>query len=93
MSIKSKGIMLLVTFAAGTALGLLLAPDSGEKTRRKLKKKKNELHDRLKDMLDEGCELIEKLKGDASGLAGDAKSTAKDAARHVRDAASNVANG
>lgn len=93
MTAKSTAIILLTTLAAGAAIGLMLAPESGEQTRKKLMKKKNDLHDRMKQMLDEGCELIEKLKGDASGLAREEKGTATDAARHVRDSASHVANG
>jgi len=93
MSIKRNAIILVATLAAGAAIGFMLAPDSGEKTRRKLLKKKSDLQDRMKDLLDEGCELLEKLKGDASGLTDAAKSTAKDAAQHVRDAASHMAKG
>jgi gas vesicle protein len=93
MSTKSNAIILLATLAAGTAIGLMLAPESGEKTRRKLTRKSKDLHDRLSHMLDEGCELIEQLKGDATGLASEARSTVKDAARAVRDTASSLSKG
>ena len=93
MTVKSTALILLATLAAGTALGLMLAPGSGEQTRKKLMKKTSNLNDRMKEMLDEGCELIDKLKGDASGLAREAKGTAKDAARHMHDTASHMTKG
>ena len=73
MSTKSTIAIALTALAAGAALGVLLAPASGAETRKKLARKGNDLKDRLSDMLAEGGELIEKLKGDASDLAGKAK--------------------
>ncbi|MEO8588654.1 MAG: YtxH domain-containing protein [Flavobacteriales bacterium] len=93
MSAKSNIVILLATLAAGAAVGMLLAPSSGKDTRKKLVKKSNDLHDRLRGMLDEGCELIEKLKGDATGLAGEARHTVKDAAGSIRDTARSMYKG
>lgn len=38
--------------AAGTALGILLAPEKGEETRLKLKEQLDELNDKAKEMYD-----------------------------------------
>ncbi|MBK8613163.1 MAG: YtxH domain-containing protein [Flavobacteriales bacterium] len=90
MTTKTNAIILLATLAAGAAIGVLLAPDSAEKTGRKLLKKTKAMHGRLQDMLDEGCDLIDTLKGDATELAGDARRTGKHAAGAVRDTVRHV---
>ena len=76
MSTKSTLAIALTALAAGAALGVLLAPASGKETRNKLVRKGNDLRDRLSEMLEEGGDLIEKMKGDASELANKAKDTA-----------------
>ena len=91
MSTKSTLAIALTALAAGAALGVLLAPASGAETRKKLVRKGNDLKDRLSDMLAEGGELIEKLKGDASDLASKAKATAQTAKDRVKDAAHEAA--
>ena len=91
MSTKSTIAIALTALAAGAALGVLLAPASGAETRKKLARKGNDLKDRLSDMLAEGSELIDKLKGDASDLAGKAKETAQTAKDRVKDAANEAA--
>ncbi len=92
MSTKSTIAIALTALAAGAAIGLLLAPASGAETRKKLAKKGSDLKDRLADMLDEGGELIEKLKGDAKDLADKAKDTANTTKDRVKDAASEAAS-
>ncbi len=89
---KSTIAIALTALAAGAAIGLLLAPASGAETRKKLAKKGNDLKDRLADMLDEGGELIDKLKGDAKDLADKAKDTANTAKDRVKDAANEAAS-
>ncbi|MEO8591250.1 MAG: YtxH domain-containing protein [Flavobacteriales bacterium] len=88
MSTKSTIAIALTALAAGAALGLLLAPASGKETRKKLAKKGSDLKARLSDMMEEGNELIDKLKGDAEDLAEKAKNTANTAKDRVKDAAS-----
>lgn len=92
MSTKSTIAIALTALAAGAAIGLLLAPASGAETRKKLAKKGSDLRDRLADMLEEGGELIEKLKGDAEDLADKAKGTAHAVRERVKDATSDAAS-
>ncbi|MBK6775912.1 MAG: YtxH domain-containing protein [Flavobacteriales bacterium] len=87
MSTKSTIAIALTALAAGAAIGLLLAPASGADTRKKLVKKGSDLKDRLKDMLEEGGELIGKLKDDAEELATKAKDTANTAKDRMKDVA------
>jgi gas vesicle protein len=55
----------LVGAAVGGALGLLLAPDKGEETRRKLMEKGGDLSDSIADF---GDTLKEKLNGVVDGV-------------------------
>ena len=92
MSTRSTIAIALTALAAGAALGVLLAPASGAETRKKLARKTNDLKDRLAEMLEEGSELIDDLKGEAEGLADKAKKTASSAKEKVKDAAGEMAN-
>ncbi|PWV48946.1 YtxH domain-containing protein [Chitinophaga sp. S165] len=52
----------LVGVAAGLAIGLLTAPDSGEETRRKIKKSAHHLQGRVKRILGKGADGLSELK-------------------------------
>lgn len=91
MSNKSTLAIALAALAAGAALGVLLAPESGAETRKKLMRKGDDLKDRLASMLEEGEELIAELKGKAqeavhatSDAIGSAANTARDASQAMR---------
>ncbi|MCB0480634.1 MAG: YtxH domain-containing protein [Flavobacteriales bacterium] len=62
-------------FVAGAVVGVLFAPDKGEKTRAKIKKKAEELSDKVHDKYNEEIEYlkskIEELKnGNKTAAAG-----------------------
>lgn len=52
---------LLIGAAAGALTGLLLAPESGDKTRRKLNKSAKDLIDDLEDAWEDSAEKIKSL--------------------------------
>lgn len=87
MSTKSTLAIALTALAAGAALGVLLAPASGAETRKKLMKKGADLKDRLAEMMEEGEELIDDLKGQAKDAASKARDRVKDAANETSNAA------
>jgi len=59
----------LAGIAAGTVLGVLIAPDKGSETRRKIKQKGDDLVDGVKDgmtsMVDDVTSKFDKLRGKA----------------------------
>ena len=79
MSNKSNVAIALAALAAGAAIGILFAPAA--RAANAIATKGSDLRDSLNDMLAEGGELIEKLKGEA----GDLVSKGKDAANTMKD--------
>lgn len=63
---------LLVGAAVGAVLGILFAPDKGEETRKKMKKKASGLSDELKNKFSEAKETLrekfEKIKSEAEDI-------------------------
>lgn len=60
---KCKGLLAFIGGAlAGAAAAILLAPDSGENTRRKLREKAQQEYDHLKEKMDKvkaGCDCTD----------------------------------
>ena len=65
MSSQNTLIALVAGAALGALAGVLLAPASGEETRKKLKKSGEGLRDQLTDLLKQGKDLLDEA-GDAT---------------------------
>lgn len=64
---------LLTGLAVGVVVGLLLAPDKGSETRRKIAEKGRELKDRFNDFVDSLGEKIDSLRGEAEEFVEEAR--------------------
>lgn len=74
---------LLTGIAAGVTLGVLFAPESGDETRKKLKKAAEEGCDKIKDASADLKDLAADVADDVSGSAAAAYSVAKDKVSEV----------
>lgn len=91
MSSNAKTILgVLAVGAAGVAVGMLLAPEKGEKTRSSIKDAICDLGDKIYSFIGEGKEratdAIQDIKDEAKGLKNDVRSrvdNAKDAAKEA----------
>lgn len=83
MSSQKTLIALVAGAALGAVAGVMLAPASGEKTRKKLMKKAEGLRDDLSDLVDQGQSMMK----DAKGSAKKAASQASKAVHHTMDEA------
>ncbi len=84
MDKSTKTILgILAAGAIGVAIGMLLAPDKGEKTRAKIKDSLGDLDDKLDDFLDnvsqKGEEIIADLKDKAATIKDKVESKVKKA--------------
>jgi gas vesicle protein len=87
MSTSKVLLGVVVGLAAGAVIGMLMAPDSGENTRRKLSTKGQGMVDDLKgkfnDFLDGFMSHVESAKDDATDIVDRAKSKIGDTVKKV----------
>ena len=83
---------LLLGAAAGAVLGLLLAPEKGSDTRKKIMTGANDLIDQLSQKIEEGKEALYGLKNKAASQAEDLKEKAKSKVDSLKDDAEEELN-
>ncbi|GIW69276.1 MAG: hypothetical protein KatS3mg101_0023 [Patescibacteria group bacterium] len=74
----------------GAVLGILLAPDSGEKTRKKIKEKSDEFAEKGREALEELAEKTEKIKEQIEPYKEEAEELFKTAGEKVREETDNL---
>lgn len=94
MSENGKALSaLLLGVAAGAVLGLLMAPDKGNNTRKKIQDGVEDLVDQLTDKINEGKEALNNLKSKAMSSASDLKDKAMSKAEQFKADADEEVNG
>lgn len=83
MSNKNLLMSFVTGAAAGAVLGILFAPTSGEKTRKKILKAKDQSVDYLGEMVEEGKKTWYKAKGKMESGAGIAAEEVDDFISHI----------
>ncbi|WKK74728.1 YtxH domain-containing protein [Marivirga salinae] len=92
---KGRAVLgMLVGVAAGTIVGILLAPEKGAITRKQIKGKSDDYLDELKSKFDEFSDLVSKkidtTKNDVQYLAGKGKAKADNFKKDLKNAAADV---
>ena len=64
-------------FTLGLVAGILLAPEKGSETRKKISRKAADLKDKFDDFIDSVSEKLDSFKNEAEDLAKDAKTEAR----------------
>ena len=68
---------LLWGFTLGLVTGLLLAPEKGSETRKKISRRAADLKDKFDDFIDSVSDKLDSFKNEAEDLAEDAKTEAR----------------
>jgi gas vesicle protein len=80
MNVGKLAAGILIAAAAGAVLGVLLAPDKGSETRKKISKKGSDLKDmfksRMNDLVDDMANRYDGLKDEAGKAVNSGKETA-----------------
>ena len=84
---------LLLGAAAGAVLGLLLAPDKGSNTRKKIQDGTTDLIDQLTDKINEGKDALNDLKDKAMNTASDLKDKVMSKAEQMKSDAEEDVHG
>lgn len=93
MTNNGKVFLGIVTAAAaGAVIGLLLAPEEGNKTREKMRKGVNDLADELLDAIQRGKEKVGGLAEEARNKAYELKGKADSKWSDMKDEAGNLAD-
>jgi len=86
MDTKSKVILgILGAAAAGVVIGMLVAPDKGNETRKRLKKTAGEWADNLSHLWERGKHAAEEGAQEAKDKARYAKSTAEEKVNKIKE--------
>jgi gas vesicle protein len=86
MAEQSNGLgFFIVGVGVGVAVGMLLAPRSGEETRKLLREKADESKDYLKSRADEGREYVRRRSVDLRESAGEAIDKSKEVITRQKD--------
>jgi len=80
---------LLTGFAIGLAVGILLAPEKGSDTRKKIAQKSSDLKDKFSDFIDSLADKFDSLKDEASDLGKKGKAKAQSFASDAGNAWNN----
>jgi gas vesicle protein len=94
MSIQKILIGTLAGFAAGLALGVLNAPESGEETRRKINQKADDIKNRVRRFKNTGAQELDELsnifQNEVQGIQEDVRRRVLDLIQAAKSGASNL---
>jgi gas vesicle protein len=92
MSVVRYWAVFFLGVAAGAAVALIYAPQTGEKTRKQLKRNLQDASDYIKDTSDDLSKHASRVYQTGKSVAGDVASRVSTVASNVSSAASNIAD-